>query len=69
MICGIVEEREGWVCKLPTRVTRSLSSRPFAANFCLWTAMESRGEGKSEASDDEETLPSLLPVGTSQLGP
>jgi hypothetical protein len=32
--------------------------------------MESRGEGKYfETWDDKETLPSLLPVGTDQLGP
>lgn len=44
-------------------------SRPLAANFCFWTAIESIGEGKLAASEDEEILPSRLPVGTPQLGP
>ena len=51
-------------------MTRSLLSRPLAANFCLWVATDSRGEGKLfETSEAEDTLPSLLPVGTGHLGP
>lgn len=58
-----------WNNYIPTKVTRSWSVKPLSENFCLWTATESVGAGKLLTSDAEETLPSLLPSSTDQLGP
>lgn len=57
------------ILDIPASVTKSRSSRPLAANFCLWASTESNGDGKFDALDANETLPSRLPVGTAQFGP
>jgi hypothetical protein len=42
---------------------------PFDPNFRLSVAMESVGEGMSDASDAADTNPSILPRGTLHEGP
>ena len=54
---------------LPTRTTRSRVLRPLLSNRLVWDAIESVARGKVFASEANETRPSLLPVGTSQLDP
>jgi hypothetical protein len=68
--CWIATRVQTWTGEdLPTNVTRSWSDRPWAANFCLWTETGSAGDGKALAPEANETLPSLIPSGTDQLGP
>ena len=50
-------------------MTRSSVVRPLSENFCFSTVTESDGVGKIAASDEDDTNPSLLPVGTDHLGP
>lgn len=55
---------------LPDRTTRSLTFRLNAPNVVLRVVKLSKGVGSFfEASERIETLPSLLPNGTSHVGP
>lgn len=71
---GIIERnwkirRKKWY-NLPDKTTRSLTERPLERKLVLREEILAKGGGKLiNASLEIDTLPSLLPVGTSHSGP
>lgn len=54
---------------MPERATRSVTSRLFAANACCRVVKLEADDGMSfNASEANDTLPSLLPSTTSHIG-